>query len=320
MNVGAVAIGRNEGQRLERCLASLLPQVGRVVYVDSGSTDGSVAMARGMGAEVVELDRDTPFTAARARNAGAGALLAGKAPDLIQFVDGDCAVEPGWIDAARAAMEADPSLGIVTGWRNEIDRDASVYNQLAHEEWQRPPGPIRTCGGDMMVRREAFEETGGFDPTVIAAEDDEFCLRVGAADWQLVRLPLPMTRHDMAMTRFSEWWRRSERNGHGFAQVGAMHPPHLARERARVWFYAALLPALAVIGLIFAPWLLALVGLVYLFSYLRTVRGLMARQPMGEALVHGALLTLSKFPNLSGMIRYHRRRAARAPMRIIEYK
>ena len=67
--VGVVAIGRNEGERLCRCLDSLPPS-SRIVYVDSASTDDSVALALRRGAEVVELDTSTPFTAARARNAG----------------------------------------------------------------------------------------------------------------------------------------------------------------------------------------------------------------------------------------------------------
>ena len=76
MSIGAVVIGRNEGARLERSLQALAGQVAQIVYVDSGSTDGSVAAARGLGAEVVELDMKHPFTAARARIAGdhAGAI------------------------------------------------------------------------------------------------------------------------------------------------------------------------------------------------------------------------------------------------------
>ena len=45
-DVAVVAIGRNEGERLRACLASVVPLAACVVYVDSGSTDGSVAMAR----------------------------------------------------------------------------------------------------------------------------------------------------------------------------------------------------------------------------------------------------------------------------------
>ena len=68
--IGVVVIGRNEGERLKRCLASLLGKADKVIYVDSGSTDGSVQLAQGLGIEVVALDMTRPFTAARARNEG----------------------------------------------------------------------------------------------------------------------------------------------------------------------------------------------------------------------------------------------------------
>ena len=104
--IAAVAIGRNEGDRLERCLISLQGQVGRIVYVDSGSTDGSRERAA-LQAAVVNLDLTRPFTAARARNAGFAALLeAGDdAPAYVQFIDGDCELQPGWIAAAAAFLD-----------------------------------------------------------------------------------------------------------------------------------------------------------------------------------------------------------------------
>ena len=81
--LGLVVIGRNEGNRLGRCLASVrcLP---KRVYVDSGSTDGSVRLARSEGAKVIELSAPPTFTAARARNVGLAQLIADY-PDL-EFV------------------------------------------------------------------------------------------------------------------------------------------------------------------------------------------------------------------------------------------
>ena len=106
MNIGVVVIGRNEGERLRRCLKSVTGITERVVYVDSGSTDGSVAMAFDMGLGVVELDLHIPFTAARARNEGSKLLLQ-LAPslDYIQFVDGDCELVGGWLETSAAFRE-----------------------------------------------------------------------------------------------------------------------------------------------------------------------------------------------------------------------
>lgn len=319
--IAAVAIGRNEGDRLVRCLTSLRDQTDRIVYVDSGSTDDSVQMARAMGITVVELDTSIPFTAARARNAGFEALKP-DLPDYVQFVDGDCAVEPGWLAMAAAELDARPDLGVVTGWRYEIHPDRSIYNAIADFEWHRPDGQIAACGGDMMVRSIDFDAIGGFNPIVIAAEDDEFCARMRKSGKTLWRLPETMTHHDANMTRFGEWWQRAVRSGHGFAQVGALHPEHFRPERKRVWIFGAILPVLAVFGLMSGVWpLVVLVAAAYVLSYVRTVSGLRSEGVTDkQAKRLSILLSLSKIPNFLGVLTYYKRRATGADMKIIEYK
>lgn len=320
--VGAVVIGRNEGARLRRCLNSLAPQVAHLVYVDSGSQDDSVAFARSVGAVVVTLDTSVPFTAARARNAGFEALMELADLEYVQFIDGDCSVEPDWIAKAVEAISKDASLGLVTGWRRELYPDNSIYNALCDVEWHRPAGAITACGGDMMVRAAAFDDAEGFDPTVIAAEDDEFCQRLIATNWKLLRIPHDMTVHDANMLHFSEWWKRAERSGHGFAQVSDLHPGYFAPERKRVLIYGLILPLLALLGLLFSAKLLLIVLLVFGVSYARTLMGLKregVKEPRLLAQLAG-LLSLSKMPNLLGMIRYYWRKRMGRDMRLIEYK
>ena len=317
--VAAVVIGRNEGARLERCLTSLQGQVDQIVYVDSGSTDNSVAFARSLGVTVVELDTSVPFTAARARNEGFAAV---KDADYVQFVDGDCGVVEFWIEKAAEALHNAADIGIVTGWRSEIAPEATVYNAMVEVEWHRPAGDIVACGGDMMVRADVFRAVGGFNPRVIASEDDEFCLRVGKAGHRVVRLPEQMTRHDANMTRFGEWWKRTIRNGHGFAEVGRMHDPHFKRERQRVWVYGGLLPLVLILSLLAGFWAgVLLVLAVYGWNWWRTAEGLRydGLRP-GQARHHALFLTISKIPNMIGMLTYHRRRLTQADATIIEYK
>ena len=317
--VGIVAIGRNEGERLKACLASL-PDV-PVVYVDSGSTDGSVDVAKGYGAEIVELSTDSPFTAARARREGYERLIELYNPELIQFVDGDCIMVNGWLEAAVKAMRDSRDVGIVTGWRREIHPEASLYNDLCHHEWNRPAGEILTCGGDMLVRRQVIDEAGPFDDTVIAAEDDEFCVRVRKSGWKIERIPVEMTRHDASMHRFGQWWQRAVRSGHGFAQVGHMHPPYFERERKRVIAYGIIIPTLFVIGLFKAPFISVLSVLTYVYNYIRTASGLKAEgHTVKRAYRQAILITLSKLPNAIGLLEFHRRRIFGRKMQIIEYK
>lgn len=320
-DIGVVIIGRNEGERLVNSLTSLQGEAGFVVYVDSGSTDGSLDNAAELGAETLLLTTDMPFTAARARNAGYARLMERATPPrFVQFIDGDCRIEPGYLARAAAALDADDGLAVVTGWRAEIYPEASIYNAMCDYEWHAPAGDIIACGGDMMVRAAAFDQVGGFNPQVIAAEDDEFCTRLRKAGWRLLRLPEAMTHHDANMHHFGAWWRRMVRAGHGFEQVNDLHPEHFARERKRMWIYSALL-VVALLGALFFWPLLALVLALYAASYLRTIQGLTkSGMAPGRAAHHGFYLFLSKFPNTIGAATYRRRMRKGADMEIIEYK
>src|SRR5271165_4367866 len=164
--VGAVVIGRNEGQRLRRCIESLRGLENRVVYVDSGSSDDSVSIARALGCAVVVLDMSKPFTAARARNAGFERLLA-VVPTLsyVFFVDGDCEVEAGWAEKARHFLDSNSGVAVVWGRRRERYPQHSVYNMLCDIEWGGVAiGETRACGGDAVMRVSVFNQIGGYRP------------------------------------------------------------------------------------------------------------------------------------------------------------
>ncbi|WP_339636433.1 glycosyltransferase [uncultured Sulfitobacter sp.] len=310
MSIGAVVIGRNEGARLERSLQALAGQVAQIVYVDSGSTDGSVAAARGLGAEVVELDMKHPFTAARARNAGVAALAEGVT--LVQFLDGDCILRDGWLAAAEAHMKAHPQLAVVCGRRREEHPETSIYNSLIDAEWDTPPGEARACGGDALMRLEALRAVGGYRAEMIAGEEPELCQRLRRAGWQIWRLEAEMTWHDAQITRFSQWWRRSLRAGHAFAEGAALHGAgpdrHWVAETRRALLWGALLPAVILLLALLLPW--AAVGLMLLYP-LQLLR-LMRR---GGA-AWGFFTLLGKFPEALGVLKYYMRRDGR----IIEYR
>lgn len=252
--VVTIIIGRNEGLRFQRCLASALGASTRVVYVDSGSNDGSPQHAAQCGATVVALDNTRPFTAARARNAGLALLLVlAPATEFVQFIDGDCELAAGWLPAALAFMRQHSEVAAACGRRRERFPQASVYNQLCDIEWNTPIGAARACGGDVLMRVSALQQVGGYRADLIAGEEPELCVRLRAAGWQVHRLDADMTWHDAAMTRFGQWWQRSKRAGHAFAEGYALHgtPPerHCRREVMRPWFWAAALPLAALLGL-----------------------------------------------------------------------
>jgi GT2 family glycosyltransferase len=287
----------------------------RVIYVDSGSTDGSQAAAQAAGAEVVALDMAQPFTAARARNAGFQALLAGRDFDYVQFIDGDCTLQPGWVAAACDVLGAHPEVAVVCGRRRERFPDASVWNRLCDAEWDTPVGPAKACGGDALMRVKAVAAVGGFDPNLIAGEEPELCLRLRGQGWQVWRIAEEMTLHDAAMTRMSQWWQRNRRAGHAHAEGAAMHggPPerHWVRETRRAVLWGLALPLVAILGMLVTPWSLLLL-LVYPAQVLRLGRRLGWERAL--------FLTLGKLPEAQGVLQYYFNRLRRRPARLIEYK
>src|ERR1700737_4853160 len=171
-DIGVVVIGRNEGDRLAHCLRSVVGLGVTVVYVDSGSSDQSVEMAQRLGVSVLELDRALPLGPARARNEGLQRLIElDPSVRFVQFVDGDCELCEGWIGAAAGQLRESATTAMATGRLRERFPEASIYNQICDIEWDGPVGEVPACGGIAMVRLRAFQDVGGFDPSVLAAED-----------------------------------------------------------------------------------------------------------------------------------------------------
>lgn len=314
MSTAAVVIGRNEGARLVACLEALHGQVGQIVYVDSGSSDGSVAQAERRGVQVIALDMTVPFTAARARNAGLAAL--GADTQYVQFLDGDCALRAGWIDRARTFLEGHPKIAVVCGRRRERLPEASVYNGLIDAEWDTPVGAAKACGGDALMRVDAVRATGGYRETLIAGEEPELCVRLRHAGWQVWRLDAEMTWHDADIHRFGQWWQRSKRAGHAFAEGAFLHgaPPerHWVDETRRAVVWGIVLPVvilLAVLGIGPVAWGLALIYPVQ-----------MVRLGMRQGAAYGVLTVLGKFAEAAGVVQFHWRRLRRGEAKLIEYK
>jgi GT2 family glycosyltransferase len=320
--VGIVLIGRNEGARLVAALEAISRETFPFVYVDSGSTDDSVEAARSRGGVVVELDMRRPFTAARARNEGFEALVAREPGlDFVQFIDGDCVVDPAWIPTASAFLASHPSVAVVCGRRREMHPGRTIYNELCDIEWDGSAGEIEECGGDALVRVAAFKAVRGYDPSLIAGEEPEMCVRLRQGGWTIWRLDAPMTMHDANLTRFRQWWRRTLRNGHAYGEVawrtrgqqGAIWQKQVAS--ALVWGLGV--PAVAIIGSLLVSPLALLLLLVYPAKVVRMVtRG----QGRRNSWLYAAFVTLAKVPEALGILRFHVRRLLGRGSALIEYK
>jgi len=326
-DVGVVLIGRNEGEDLRLCIQSVVGRVARVVYVDSGSSDGSVEFAQEQGVEVVDLDTSVPFTAARARHEGLERLLQ-HAPELrfVQFVDGDCEVDPGWLTKAYEALTGDDKLAVVCGRRRERFPEATVYNRHCDMEWDTPVGEAKACGGDALMLINAYQEAGSFNTKLICGEEPELCIRIRKAGYTVKRLDAEMTLHDAKMTKFSQFWQRSVRGGWAYAEGATMHgkPPerHCVRPYYNTWFYGVVLPV-AMLALAWPTYGVSLALLITL--YLRHVFKVRADRinrgdPPEHALRYAQLATIAKLPEALGQIKYWLTRLRGKQATLIEYK
>jgi len=319
---GAIAIGRNEGERLKLCLRSLSTAV-RCVYVDSGSSDDSVRSAREWGVDVVELDMNVPFTAARARNAGFRHLRE-VASDLVyvQFIDGDCELNQEWPQQAISYLETHSEVVAVCGRRRERFPKASIYNWLCDIEWDVPPGEVLAFAGDVMIRATALERVGGYREDLIAGEEPELCVRLRATGWKIWRLAVEMTLHDAAMTRFDQWWKRVVRAGYAFAQGAHLHGAaperHWVWESRRAWLWGIWLPLVCLaVSLMFSPWGWA----AWLIHPVQTLRQtLRTNGPLSDRVVIAFFQVLGRFPEGLGQLTFLRDRLLGAHSRLIEYK
>ena len=307
--IGIVAIGRNEGARLEQCLRSLLSQSNAVIYADSASSDGSADVARRLGVETVELPGDQPLSAAAGRAAGFARLRATFPNiELVQFVDGDCLLDPDWLPSATAFLKSKSRAAVVCGRRFEAEPEASIYNAMCDAEWDTPVGQAQACGGDALFRVDAYEVAGGFNAGLLAGEEPELCGRLRAQGWEIWRIAAKMTEHDARMLHFGQYWRRSLRGGFGYAQVwnqsrksgDALYGRQLAS--ALAWTIGLPLAVLVIALLFRKPAILAVIPIAYVVQWLRITGKIRIDRPhrLGQA----ALTLLAKFPETLGAARH----------------
>jgi glycosyltransferase involved in cell wall biosynthesis len=324
-----VIIGRNEGARLERCLRSIAATAalegGReLIYVDSASTDGSSARAAQFGAKTLSIGSARPC-AAVARNIGWRAAVA----PLVLFLDGDTILDGEFLSSSLSEF-SDHKVAVVFGDRREINPSSSIFNRVLDLEWRVPPGPVEFCGGDALIRRDVLDRVGGYDERLIAGEEPELCRRIRASGYTVRHVDRPMTGHDLAILRFSQYWRRAVRTGYAYAEVSERfkHTDQpLWREQARgnrvrgVVLLALATGALAGTLATHALWpLLIAIAVIAGLAARTTLRSRWRSPNLATRLAFGLHSHLVQIPILLGQLRYFYHRVTGKSAQLIEYK
>jgi len=328
-SLSIVVIGRNEGERLVRCLKSVaemreLRQAPEIIYVDSASSDGSIERAVQLGAKAISLAPEH-LSAAAGRNAGWRAARG----DIVLFLDGDMTIVPDFVGGALSEFN-NPNIAIVFGDCRESNPQGSIYNRILDLDWMLPAGPVEYCGGAALIRRDLLERVGGYKETLIAAEDTELCSRIRAIGYTILHVDRLMVFHDLAITRFYQYWSRAVRSGYAYAEVSE----GIRRTDLPVWYRqarrnriqgAAMLaiiagaPILAVATRSFAP-LVIFTAIIAALAVRTALRSHWKKSRPSTRLLHGVHSHLVQIPLLFGQLRYHRDRLKGRTPKLIEYK
>jgi glycosyltransferase involved in cell wall biosynthesis len=328
--LSVIIIGRNEGQRLVDCIHSVQamsepPAEMEIIYIDSDSTDGSPQRAQALGVQVEIVHPQRP-AAAIGRNAG---WRLAKAP-FILFLDGDTLLHPNFVKVALSHFQQNPQLAIVWGHRRELYPNASPYQRVLDLDWVYPPGLSDFCGGDALMRRHVLAEVDGYNPQLIAGEEPEMCARIRARGYTILHIDQPMTLHDLAITRWTQYWRRASRTGHAYAEIFNLlrntATPLWQRETRKNLLHANVLVDIFIVGLgitllFHTLWpLFFSIALLVLLCLRSAWKARWKSNDWWTLLLYGVHSQFQQIPIALGQLSYYYHRVLGQRRRLIEYK
>jgi GT2 family glycosyltransferase len=224
----------------------------------------------------------------------------------------------------------DPNVAVVWGQRRETYPEHSLYNRVLDLDWIYPPGVSDFCGGDALMRRSVLEQVGGFSEDLIAGEEPELCQRIRGKGYVILHIDQPMTRHDLAMTRFQAYWKRALRAGHAYAEVSqrmkATAFPLWAGECRRNALHATILIMLllgAIALSVISGSILPCLGLIFAYTFLILRSAYKASWKKASSftlLLYGLHSHFQQIPIACGQLSYWYHRFRNQQQGLIEYK
>ena len=197
--ISFIVIGKNEGWKLKLCFDSILNVVQKdeinayeVVYVDSRSSDDSIALAK-------TYPNIRVFLVTGECNAGVGRNIGAKEAlgNILFFIDGDMELQPNFLKNVLCDNEKRLVYPFISGLHLDMLYDTSWKFQYSQLENHPPCDEIWmiTTGGLFMVERKYWEELGGIDTRLRANEDYDFGLRMSERGVKMCRKCQLLVKH-----------------------------------------------------------------------------------------------------------------------------
>ena len=218
--LASIIIPNYNGLRfLTPCLDALRAQTyprehTEIILVDDASTDNSVAFVAEHYPEV----RSSNWRTTAAWPSGATQARGPPRGELLVMLNNDTEAEPGWLAALVEAATANPQAGAIASKMLLFDRRDTLHNAgdvmgvdgipRNRGVWQRIAGQFDAqpqifggCGGGVMYRRAAWEQTGGFDERLFMyLEDVDLAWRLRLVGWDAVFAPAARLYHHLSAT------------------------------------------------------------------------------------------------------------------------
>jgi len=198
---------------LKECLDSVLksnyPNL-EVIFVDNGSTDGSVSFVRKNYSKIKIVNNKRNLGFSEGFNTG---IKASKRK-YIALLSNDMTVDPNWLNPVIKLMEREPQIGLagfkrlIYGTKNRIDgiggdlylcgrvRTVGTYNKIDRGQYDTIREDLGYIGGAMVLRRKTLQEVGLFDPDYfIFSEDIDLCYRIRKHGYKTIYVPDAIIYH-----------------------------------------------------------------------------------------------------------------------------
>lgn len=258
IDLSVVIIGRNEGDKIGKCILSVKECLFdyydyQIIYVDGNSTDNSIEFAKKYNVQVYKITKCKYLTASLGRYIGA----INSQKKYILFLDGDMQLQLGWIEIAIGYLETNSIYSGVIGIRDDnyiqngkiVGSKENVYDIHVLKEAEH-------FGGAILFRKSDLLQVGNYTPQIVANEEAELHSRLKKYDKKVIKIPYKMIKHFISVERKKFTLRKiifNKRNlgiGQGIAHSILNNSFLYFLQRFKYLFLSILLDVLT-IGLIF---------------------------------------------------------------------